>query len=338
MLRNRLIYLGLWILSLVGISFFGGVVSYGIFWALTLLPVVLLVYLILVLFGIKIYQELNIKEVVSRAPVAYYFTLQNESPLAFSSIRVTFFDFGVDYGDLDQNAEYELMPHTGHKISTNIVCKYRGEYDIGVRNIIITDFLGLLKITYKNPGTMKVNVLPAIVYPSQNMLDEQALFASSIVNAEPMQRDILVRKYVTGDSMRLINWKVTAKKRELMVSNMISEEHSCVHMLLDTHRYASRKEEFLPAEDELLTTLITMVLYFTCKHIDVSVHYISGEYRQQLINDMDRFDEFYRNICQLVFDEDTDSTGLLESVKNRIRINDEDVIYLGSFTAGEVPG
>ena len=50
MKRNRLIFLILWILSLVGISFFGGPVSYGFFTVFTLIPVICLFYLVLVYF------------------------------------------------------------------------------------------------------------------------------------------------------------------------------------------------------------------------------------------------------------------------------------------------
>lgn len=320
----------------MGISFFGGVVSYGIFWALTLIPVMMLVYLIFVLFGVKIYQELNIMDVVSRAPVSYYFTLQNESFLAFSSVKVTFFDFGVDYGDLNKDEEYELLPHQGHKITTNIVCRYRGEYDIGVKNIVITDFLKLFKITYKNPGTLKVNVLPAVVYPEGNLLEEQSLFTSSVSNNEPELRDLLVRPYVAGDSLRSINWKATAKKRELLVSNMISEEHSSVHIILDTKRYSDRMEEFLPAEDELLTYLITLVICLVNNRISVGIHYYSQGYQNFRINDINKFSDFYTQISGVVFSPETDSSLLVSEVKNREQVNEEDMVYIGRFGAGEV--
>ena len=331
MKRNRLIYLSLWILSVVGISFFGGTVSYGLFWALTILPVLMLIYLIFVLFGVKIYQELNMTELVSRAPVSYYFTLQNESFLAFSSVRVTFFDFGVDYGNLDKDEEYELLPHQGHRIITNIVFKYRGEYEIGVKNIIITDFLKLFRITYKNPGVLKVNVLPAIVYPEGNLLEEQSLFTSSASCSGPEQRDLLVRSYAPGDSLRSINWKATAKKRELMVSGRISEEHSSVHIFLDTKRYSEEPEKYLPEEDELLTGLITLVIGMVNNHIDVGIHYYSQGCQNIRINDIGRFGEFYDRISTVVFSPDSDGTALIAETRGIEQINDEDVVYFGRF-------
>ena len=45
MKRNRILFLIAWIASVVGISFFGGPVSYGFFALLTLLPLISLLYL-----------------------------------------------------------------------------------------------------------------------------------------------------------------------------------------------------------------------------------------------------------------------------------------------------
>ena len=65
MKRSRIIFIILWILSLVGISFFGGPVSYGIFAALSLLPVFSLAYVICVFFLYRIYQELDNRSIVA---------------------------------------------------------------------------------------------------------------------------------------------------------------------------------------------------------------------------------------------------------------------------------
>ena len=88
MLRNRLILAALWIFSLVGISFYGGPLTYGFFAVMTILPIVLLLYLLLVLARFKIYQHLESREIVSNHKIPFYFTLQNEDLFAFSAVRV----------------------------------------------------------------------------------------------------------------------------------------------------------------------------------------------------------------------------------------------------------
>lgn len=328
MRRNRLIFYTAWILSLVGISFVGGVVSYGLFCALTLLPAVMYAYLIFVLIKFSFYQELSAKYVTCRTPVTYYFTLQNETAFAFARVRVLFYEFGVDHGELDQNAEYELMPHSGHTVSTNIVCRYRGEYQIGVRKVVITDFLHLFSITYKNPNPFKVNVLPAVEFPSGDMEDVRALFAGNSANRVPETRDIPVRPYVEGDPLRSISWKATARTQKLMTAQMTSEEHSSVHILLDTKRYSERPEEYLPAEDSLLTRLITLVIFYAEQHTCVDVCYSSQGLQQLTLKSMRDFDAFYAAISAVMFTPDSDIEAVRSEVLGRSRIDGSDIIIL----------
>ena len=63
--RNRIIWGVCLILSLVFISFYGGAVSYALFFAVVFLPVLSMVYLALVFFRFKIYQELEGRNVMA---------------------------------------------------------------------------------------------------------------------------------------------------------------------------------------------------------------------------------------------------------------------------------
>ncbi|MBO7387822.1 MAG: hypothetical protein J6U15_08450, partial [Lachnospiraceae bacterium] len=96
MRRNRLIALGLFILSLVAISFYGGPVSYGFFFFMLFVPFVSAVYTLIMYFRFKIYQRIDSKVAVAESPVTFYFTLQNEDFYAFSGVKIDFFsDFST---------------------------------------------------------------------------------------------------------------------------------------------------------------------------------------------------------------------------------------------------
>ena len=60
---RRGILLVSWLLSLICISFYGGTVSYGFFFGVTLIPVISLIYLVFVYFRFKIFQELGTRNV-----------------------------------------------------------------------------------------------------------------------------------------------------------------------------------------------------------------------------------------------------------------------------------
>lgn len=78
MRARRLCFVVLWILSLMAISFRGGVVSYGFFFGVTLLPVLSLVYLVLVNLLFRIYQKVESRTMVCGQPMPYFFVLQSK--------------------------------------------------------------------------------------------------------------------------------------------------------------------------------------------------------------------------------------------------------------------
>lgn len=163
MRKNRIIWFCLWVLSLVGISFRGGAVTYGFFIALTLVPPVSLLYLLAVYAMFHIYQELERRFVTVNEPVRYRFALVNECPLQFVSIRVRFFSSFSSITDLDDETEYELRPHTRIEKETRLICRYRGEYEIGIREIEIQDYFRLFRIRYRNKECIHAVVKPQLI-------------------------------------------------------------------------------------------------------------------------------------------------------------------------------
>ena len=150
MTRNRIIWFCLWVLSIVGISLRGGAVTYGFFTVLTLVPVFSALYLLAVYALFHIYQELENRYASVNEPVRYHFALVNEYPLQFVSIRVRFFSSFSSITDLDDATEYELKPKSRIEKKTRLICRYRGEYEVGIKEIEIEDYFRLFRIRYKN--------------------------------------------------------------------------------------------------------------------------------------------------------------------------------------------
>ena len=131
MLR-RIVWLLLWVLSIVSISNFGGAVSYGFFWGMTLLPVVSFVYLLLVFFSFRMYQKMESIGAVAGMKTEYYFTLKNESIFPFAGVRVKMYSDFSYVENMEEDTEYELLKGDEYTFETNMICKYRGEYQVGI--------------------------------------------------------------------------------------------------------------------------------------------------------------------------------------------------------------
>lgn len=301
---RRRIFFGLWILSLGAISFYGGAVSYGFFWGITLIPVVSLLYLSFVFFHLKILQQIENRSMVCLEPMDYSFVLQNEGFCPFASISINLFSSFSTVEDLPGDKEYELLPGDRYTFQTRMICKYRGEYEVGVKEIVMTDFFRLLKIRYKIPGTIKALVSPRIIrVESLHSIADMTMLMQKESLRERTEPDILVRDYLPGDAPRQIHWKASAREQKLKVRNRIGEEKQGIALLWDTRRYSKLPGKYLPIENRVLETVLALGIFMAERNISFSAYYGQGEMTCAHVNALGDFDGFYQKVSEVVFDK-----------------------------------
>ncbi|MEE3467595.1 MAG: DUF58 domain-containing protein [Eubacterium sp.] len=317
MKRNRIILAILWILSVVGISFFGGPVSYGLFTVLTLLPLISLIYLICVYFSFHIYQEPEAKHLVADHITPFTFILINEFHFGFVSVRVRFFSSFSRIIGLDDGVEYEFLPQTGVTKHTSLNCKYRGEYEIGIKTVELQDFFRLFRLSYRNREPRWVVVKPNTVELTQLRSVElsQAMARDALRN--PSQKDIPVRKYEPGDDLRQVNWKATARSGELLVHGRIGEEREGITILLGTSRHSRDPLAYLPVENKMLETAIALTLFFVKKNIPVRSYHMADRLNEIRIPDLAQFEAYYERMSTVIFREQSTEDVLLREVALR---------------------
>lgn len=142
-------------------------------------------------------------------------------------------DFLVDAelnSNEQKNIEYMLRPVE------------RGEYVFHDTNVFVKSPLQLVVRRIKNEGHQVVKVLPSFL-----ALRQFELLAYSNNLAEAGSRKIRkighslefeqIKEYVTGDDIRSINWKATARKGgQLMVNNFTDERSQQVYCVIDKGR------------------------------------------------------------------------------------------------------
>ncbi len=308
MKRNKILWFLLWILSLIGISFYGGAVSYGAFVALTLLPVVSYLYLFLVYFHFKLYQETQSKDMTCMQPMPYYFVLKNENHFGFASIRVKMFSDFSSVEKMPENPEYQLLPGEEFRYETKIICKYRGEYHIGVQEIILTDFLRIFHLRYKVSEALTAIVHPRMITLSSVYgLSQVTTLSPQSITSQKQEPDVLVRDYVKGDSLNKIHWKLSAREQTLKVRPDIGEGRQNVSLFLDRKRYSADMTDYLPLESQLLEMLLGISLFLVKQNIPVNAYYTDAQSPSKTITGLSDFEAFYTEISNLSFDADTDS-------------------------------
>ncbi len=328
MRRNRIIWFCLWVLSVVGISLKGGTVTYGFFTLLTLAPFLSLFYLLAVYMLFHIYQELENRFVTVNEPVRYRFALVNEYPLQFVSIRVRFFSLFSSITDLDDETEYELKPHTRIEKETRLICKYRGEYEIGIKEIEIQDFFRLFRFRYRNKECIHAVVKPQLIQTDTlgEIVLSEAVRDSEQSKSEP---DVLSREYVPGDDRRLINWTQSARTGNLMTRLLTGSDHQQIALLTDTVRAGTEQSEFLPAENRILETVLALAFYFSKNQICAAEYHLQ---QQELIcrtvESTWKFEEFYEAVSDIRFSPQQTHRLLREAAVRRRDLFDSSMIFL----------
>jgi uncharacterized protein (DUF58 family) len=118
----------------------------------------------------------------------------------------------------------------------------RGAYQFGDVLVYATGPLRLAIRRFRAPAGREVKVYPAFL-----QMQRFALLATSNRLAEVGVKRIRrvgrsmefdqVREYVTGDDPRTVNWKATARRRDLMVNQFQEERSQPVYALIDMGRH-----------------------------------------------------------------------------------------------------
>ena len=320
MKRNRICIFLLWILSLVGISCYGGSVSYGFFIMVTMIPVMSFLYLLCVKLRFSIYQKLEGKTFVSNHAIPYFFTLQNEEWFAFASVKVFFYSDFSTVVDLTDGEEYELLPGTGISRDTSLICRYRGTYRVGIRTVEITDFLRLFRLRYKNPEPLEVTILPYVATPSDLAGAQLSRILQREIPTGNTVPDVSVREYAAGDPRNRIHWTASAREQRLLVRRRAGEEQPNISIFLGTRRISDDPTVHLPVENRILELALALSRFFLLQRIPVNAYHIEGTLQTVSVTGSESFELYYRRCSELAFDASYLDRLLFAAAKKRPEI------------------
>ncbi|MBQ4242670.1 MAG: DUF58 domain-containing protein [Lachnospiraceae bacterium] len=326
--RNRIILAVLWSLSLAGISFYGGPVSYGLFALFTLIPVISVVYLLFVVAFFRIYQEAGSKWLAANHAVPFYFILKNESYFGFAGIRIRFFSSFSTINGLDDGIEYELLPGTGIRKDTELICRYRGEYEVGLKQVEIQDFFRLIQISYRNRETMRVVVRPDLIEPGQLKSVDISNIMTRDSSVNPSQPDVTVREYISGDDVRRMNWKASAVSGRLMVREQTGEEQEDISILLGTERRSGEQTVYLPLENKMLEVVLALAVYFAGKGIRSRTIYLEGEPKDLYVGGLEQFDAYYEAVSAVRYGSGNEESRLMQLMAGDSRLYGSRMVFM----------
>ncbi len=302
---NRLIFTAAIIGSSVFASYFGGNISYALFYLSIFIPIVAFLYTLYVYFRFKIYQKMDAYLVVKGDWITYSFVIANEDYVTFRNVKVNFLGDKSTIEATHQIAEYSLLPSESERMETRIKCNYRGEYYVGVDSIEVTDFLYLFSITYPISSKLKVVVLPRIVPLEQlgiapPQTDVKNPLRAGNLAAEEL--DTEMRKYNSGDSRKQIHWKASARMRELITRKYQHIPKAEIVLFMDLMMIKEDELKVVIAEDKIIESVLAISNFYAQRGTPSQIIYEMDGKKSVDIHSKEDFNAFYKACVHIRFD------------------------------------
>ena len=190
-------------------------------------------------------------------PFLAYFTIIDELPFQFQRRNHHF--------------RFKAKPNDPRDISYTLFPTRRGEYSFGALNVYASSQLGLIERRFQFDEAQTVPVYPSFIQMRElelkaisNQLQDIGIKKIRRIG-HTMEFD-QIREYVSGDDVRSINWKATARADELMVNQYRDERSQQVYSVIDTGRVMKMPFEGLSLLDYAINTSLAISNIALTKH------------------------------------------------------------------------
>ena len=131
-----------------------------------------------------------------------------------------------------------IAPGNSTRLRYEIVPPRRGIFEIGPMTVVIGDPFGLALGEVTVAGTDRLVVTPRLAtLPDTGLAILASDGASMLVRrAIGGEDDLSTREYRTGDALRRVHWRATARHGELMVRQEDPRSHAEARVIVDTRR------------------------------------------------------------------------------------------------------
>lgn len=130
-----------------------------------------------------------------------------------------------------------------HVVHYRIDADRRGRYVLGPLTVSLTDPFGMVELSSTFDEVDPILVVPRVIaLPTLPLPGEQATTGDSTSRAMTSvgEQDLTVREYRTGDDLRRVHWRSTARRGQLMVRQEEQPWRARATVLLDTRETAHR--------------------------------------------------------------------------------------------------
>lgn len=213
--------------------------------ALLLLSVIAAVWAIITV-------KVDMKGIRSRAErgdaLMTIFTVRHASLLPVSAIRL---HLSVPSAFSEQEVSVSALPFSKKVFRYRINCPHRGIYEAGVTRIEAQDLFGLINISRKaDMRLVRMEVCPRVPRDLPMELKPIDMGPETIARADDDTASPSdVRKWEDGDPLKRVHWKLTMRKREVMVRVFEESARPDTLVIPDLSALSAAPDQALTYED-----------------------------------------------------------------------------------------
>lgn len=182
-----------------------------------------------------------------------------------------------------------------------ITIKYRGVYNLGPIELLIQDALRMFTWTLKIESRKNFMVYPKVY--NIERLDLKALQSfGSVSNRQLVSEDSTnisdIRKYIPGDSIKKVHWKLSAKNNTLYVKNFEKAGNTAVYLFIDLYKNAYTGKYARDLEEKAIESACSITFYLMRRSVPMELYLTNSNISFIKAGDMRNFNRIMDIMCQ----------------------------------------
>jgi len=262
----RIIYYGAIPVLFIFAVYTGLVVLYMVLIAQLLLLAAVLVIDFITIGRLSFRQKLSSSSVVRGTPVTLMVELDTNTPVPLAMIKVH-----VEAVNINESIDLEFMPpvYGRKRFSFELSTPYRGFYQTGLTKIWLTDMFGLTTIPFDPRRRSFYKPAELTVYPRaaapgniDARLSDVKTFGDAYLRPASDGESIAgARRYMPGDPVKMINWKLSARYGEPWIRQFEIPARESVLIIIDNSERGLAREAALIYADTACECAASVALH-----------------------------------------------------------------------------
>lgn len=273
MLRVSKLYIIILIAAFLLTQLLGGILVYYIFYCLLFVLIYGTVYIFLQRYFIDAEVKLEERMYFSGDEVECLTKVKCSSAIAAPFVLVNCQTIREEAGGYAGEFT-NLTLEEDRWIRSTIQFSHRGIYDFGNIELKIKDLFQVFELRKVIDCSAEIKVYPKVYELQRLSIGGKDIYQHAL-DIKSNNEDIFtirdVRKYIEGDSLKRIHWKVSAKHGELYVKNSDNISGEEFTIFLDMNKRNLYLDNYGKSEEAMVELCISMVSYMLQKGISVKV-------------------------------------------------------------------